>query len=116
MFESEPNFPLKFESLDLAKSGIELCNVKTHADNTMQATVFVPDGKLKLFLNKVTAYRDEDTTPRNERSVARPKNQDLVESISDIQLAALEEVLSVQVSRCPSFAGDGPNLRPPDIA
>ena len=54
MFESEPNFPLKFESLDLAKSGIELCNVKTLADNTMQATVFVPDGKLELFLKKVT--------------------------------------------------------------
>jgi hypothetical protein len=90
MFESEPNFPLKFESFDLTKSGIELCNVKTLVDNTMQATVFVPDGKLELFLKKVTAYRDEDTTPRQERGVARPKNQDLVESISDIQLAALE--------------------------
>ena len=90
IFESEPNFPLKFESLDLAKSGIELCNVKTLADNTMQATVFVPDGKLELFLKKVTAYRDEDTAPRQERGVARAKNQDLVESISDIQLAALE--------------------------
>lgn len=89
-FESEPNFPLKFESLDLAKSGIELCNLKTLADNTMQAAVFVPDGKLELFLNKITAYRDEDTTPRNERGTARPKNQDLVESISGIQLAALE--------------------------
>lgn len=90
MFESEPNFPLKFESLDLTKSGIELCNVKTLVNNTMQATVFVPDGKLELFLKKVAAYKDEDTTPRHERGIARPKNQDLVESISDIQLAALE--------------------------
>ena len=89
MFESEPNFPLKFESLDLAPSGVELCNVKTLADNTMQATVFVPDGKLELFLKKVAAYKDEDTTPR-PGGTARPKNQDLVESISDIQLAALE--------------------------
>ena len=30
-FESEPNFPLKFESLDLTASGIELCTVKTLA-------------------------------------------------------------------------------------
>ena len=89
-FDSEPNFPLKFESLDLANSGIELCNVKTLADNTMQATIFVPEGRLELFLRKITAYRDENTTPRSERGVARPKNQDFVESISNIRLAALE--------------------------
>jgi hypothetical protein len=49
-FESEPNFQLKFESLDLASSGIELCAVKTLPDNRMQATLFVPDGKLERFL------------------------------------------------------------------
>src|ERR1700730_9719302 len=69
-FESDPNFDVKFESLDLVQSGIELCNVKTLSDNTMQATVFVPDGKLELFLKKVTAYRDDDTTPRQERGHA----------------------------------------------
>ena len=89
-FDSEPNFPLKFESLDLTGSGIELCTVKTLADNRMQATVFVPDGKLELFLKKISAYRDENTKPRKEGGATRPKNQDLVESISDIQLAALE--------------------------
>jgi Subtilase family len=89
-FESEPNFPLKFESLDLANSGIELCMVKTLADSRTQATVFVPDGKLEVFLNKLSAYRDENTTPRREGGSSRPKNQDLVESISDIKFAALE--------------------------
>lgn len=89
-FESEPNFPLKFESLDLTRSGVELCAVKTLADNRMQATVFVPDGKLALFLGKVSAYRDADTTPRRENGPTRPKNQDLVESITEIKLAALE--------------------------
>jgi len=89
-FESEPNFPLKFESLDLVNSGIELCMVKTLADNRTQATVFVPDGKLEVFLDKVSAYRDENTRPRHEGGKSRPKNQDLVESISDIRLAALE--------------------------
>ena len=90
MFESEPNFPLKFESLDVANQGIELCNVRTLADNRTQAAVFVPEGKLELFLRKISAYRDQETTPRSPRGVARPKNQDLVESISNIQLAALE--------------------------
>jgi hypothetical protein len=56
----------------------------------MQATVFVPDGKLELFLKKIAAYRDEDTAPRRPQGVPRPKNQGLVESISNIQLAALE--------------------------
>jgi hypothetical protein len=89
-FESEPNFPLKYESMDLAKSGIELCAVKTLADNRMQATVFVPDGKLDLFLKKIAAYRDENTVPRREGGATRPKNEDFVASISDIKLAALE--------------------------
>jgi hypothetical protein len=89
-FRSEENFPLKFESLDLRRSGIELLAVKTLADNTSQATVFVPDGKLDLFLKRIRAYRDENTTPRREGGPTRPKNQDLVESISDIQAAALE--------------------------
>jgi len=89
-FASQQNFELKFESLDLTSRGIELCAVKTTADNRQQATVFVPDGKLDIFLNKIKAYRDEQTTPRREGASTRPKNQDLVESISDIQLVALE--------------------------
>ncbi len=48
-FFSEPNFPLKFESLDLLRSGVELCAVKALPDNRTQATVFVPDAKLELF-------------------------------------------------------------------
>ena len=51
----------------------------------MQATVFVPEGRLELFLRKIAAYRNENTTPRSERGVARPKNQDFVESISNIR-------------------------------
>jgi hypothetical protein len=61
-FDSEPNFPLKFESLDLIKSGIQLCTVRTLPDNTMQATVYVPETKLELFLRKIEDYRDEQTT------------------------------------------------------
>src|SRR5206468_3132817 len=39
---------------------------------------------------KVVAYRDKMTTPRTENGPTRPQNQDLVEGISEIQLAALE--------------------------
>jgi hypothetical protein len=89
-FQSEPNFDLKFASLDVTRSGIELCTLKTTPDNRWQATVFVPDGKLDLFLRRVVAYRDKMTTPRAENGPTRPQNQDLVEGISEIQLAALE--------------------------
>jgi len=89
-FQSDPNFELKFESLDVTRSGIELCNLKTTADNRVQATVYVPDGKLKLFLKKITGYRDKMTTPREEGGPTCPQNHDLFDSIADIQLAALE--------------------------
>ena len=89
-FESEPNFALKFDSLDVLRSGIELLAVKTLPDNRTQASVFVPDGKIDVFLRKIEAYRDENTPQRNPNTQTRPKNQELVEGISDIKLAALE--------------------------
>src|SRR5262249_777851 len=89
-FESEPNFALKFDSLDVTRSGIELLPVKTLPDNRAQASVFVPDGKIAVFLKRIEAYRDENTPQRTPGAATRPKNQELVESISDIKLAALE--------------------------
>ncbi|MEP2827951.1 S8 family peptidase [Parvibaculum sp.] len=88
-FDSDSGFDLKFESLNLASSGIELCAVRKAADGRIQATVFVPDGKLTLFLNRVTAYRDEETKPKADGST-QPKNRELVESIAAIRVAALE--------------------------
>ncbi len=85
VFESEPGFDLKFESLDFAPSGIELCNVRKVGEDKIEATVWVPDGKLTHFLNKITAYRDGNTKGKN-----RPKNEDLVRGIANIRLAALQ--------------------------
>ena len=82
-FESEPDFALKFESLEFQPSGIELCAIKK-IDRITVATVFVPEGKLSYFLNKIIKYRDENTQKNN------PRNKDLVESISAIKLAVLE--------------------------
>lgn len=90
-FESEPNFELKFESLDAARSGIELCTVKTTNDHRTIATVFVPDGKLGQFIKKVEDYRDEDTPPRRDGTTS-PKNEKLVASIGAVRLAALESL------------------------
>lgn len=90
-FESEPTFDLKFESLEFQRSGIELCSIKQVGEQTV-ATVFVPEGKLAYFLKKISQYRDEETTPGSPDKPAKPKNKDLVESISAIKLAALREL------------------------
>lgn len=82
-FESDPGFKLKLESLEMRRSGIELCSSRVD-QNVMHATVFVPDGKAGLFVRKFEAYIAEDTDK------GLPKNRDLVESITSIRLATLE--------------------------
>ena len=61
---ASPTFPSSLKASIWSRAVSSSATSKTLANNTMQATVFVPDGKLELFLNKFTAYRDEDTTPR----------------------------------------------------
>lgn len=94
-FVSEPGFALAFESLDRRKDGIELRNVRNVEDVTY-ATVFVPDGRLGVFLKIFDDYLNVQTKIKGS-----PKNQPLVESISKIRLAALE-----------SFWTDAPELFP----
>ncbi len=90
-FQSEEAFDLKLQSLEYQRSGIELCSTKIVDDHTI-ATIFIPEGKLSYFLNKIIQYRDENTTPRSPEKPSNPKNKDLVESISAIKLAALREL------------------------
>ena len=82
-FESEPEFELKFESLEVIRSGIELLAVQT-VDEKSLATVFVPEGKLDILTKKVADYLEKDT------SKGLPRNRELVESVGEIQRAALE--------------------------
>lgn len=88
-FESDPEFDLKFGSLEFQPSGIELCTIK-ETDNKWIATIFVPEGKLTHFLKKISQYRDEETKPKKEDQEGNPRHKDLVESIADIKLAAID--------------------------
>ncbi len=81
-FESEPDFELKIDSLEVIRSGIELLAVQK-IDNKTLATVFVPEGKLPILTNKVASYLEQDTPS------GKPKNQPLIDSISEIRQAAL---------------------------
>lgn len=94
VFESEPDFELKFASLEFQSGGIELCNVKL-MDGKTQATIFVPEGKLAYFLKKITQYQSEDTNKN------KPKNRELVESISAIKLAAIDALWTDEAELIP---------------
>lgn len=82
-FESFPDVELAVESLSREASGIELLNVRQFNDRTL-ATVYVPDGKLAIFENKVAAYLDET----KDRKV--PAHATLLNAIAAIRAGALE--------------------------
>jgi len=84
-FESDPDFELKFESLEARSSGIELLAVRPEGKR-MVATVFVPEGKLDILTGKLADYID----PAKDTPKGNPKNKTLIESIASIRLAALD--------------------------
>lgn len=95
-FESEPDFELKFESLEVRASKIELLAVKK-VDNKTLATVFVPDGKLDVLTGKLADYLD----PAKDSPKGAPKNQPLIDSISSIHQAVLETLWTDELKELP---------------
>jgi len=94
-FCSDPGFKLRLESLEVRRSGIELRNVRTAGD-VMHATVFVPEGKVGIFIRKFEAYATENTT------TDKPKNKVLVESINQVRLASLKSFWTEDTKDFPS--------------
>lgn len=93
-FEGEPGYDLKVESLKDKKAGIKLVSVAEIAGdkNTpklTRATVFVPEGKISHFIKKVEEYLDP---AKGTKKYQKPKNQKLIESISNIRLATLRSL------------------------
>jgi len=94
-FEGAPGFDLKTESLENRRNGIRLMNVRTETSFTRsedgrpaavtKATVFIPTGRERFFLEKVRQYKEEEV----EKS-GKPKNQGLVDSVQDIHVALAE--------------------------
>jgi hypothetical protein len=102
-FESEPDFKLKFESLDLQGSGIELLTVK-EVDQKTIATVLVPHNKIGIFIKRLEKYRDTDPNapPPPGKKRKPPDYKDLAESISHIKVATLKELWSDPVDQYPA--------------
>lgn len=83
-FESFPDIELAFESLARERSGIELLNAR-HDGQRTYATVFVPDGKLAHFENRIRDYLDEK---RNRAGQVRD-HKNLINAIQQIRAASL---------------------------
>lgn len=85
-FQSDPNFKLQLKSLESDRSGIDLRNSRVDTSGVMHATVFIPNGKVSLFVRKFEAFADSS----KDSEKGTPKNNNLVAGISQIRLAALE--------------------------
>ena len=83
---SDPEFQLKLKSLEFEPSGIRLLNSHVEPSGVMRAAVFIPTGKVENFIRKFKDFAD----PAKNTKKDKPKNHDLVASISEIRLAALE--------------------------
>lgn len=93
-FNSMPGFDLNTRSLENSKQGIRLLSTRER-DNTVLATVYVPNTRRKFFFNKVRQYRDELT------SNDKPKNQALIDSLESVILADIDAFWSDDISLLP---------------
>jgi hypothetical protein len=99
-FESEPGFELASDSLASEASGIELLAV-VERGRRFFATVFVPEGKLPFFEQRVRDYLEKDSESKNG---TKPRNQKLINNIAQIRLATLRGLWT-----------DDPSLYPADL-
>jgi hypothetical protein len=89
-FESFPEVELALQSLDPQRGRhhpelVAVRSIQTPEGIRQQATVFVPDGKLGYFLDRLQAYADTVEEPKT-------KNRNLVDRIASIGVAALEQL------------------------
>ncbi len=98
-FLSEPGFDLSLQSLENRGMGIRLLNVQRRREADRErtlATVYIPNNKRSYFLEKIRKYAEEDTLR------GKPKNTNLITSISDIRLSVLESFWQDERSRLPN--------------
>lgn len=93
-FQSEPAFELAYESLDLSSRGIELLAV-TSRDGATTAAVFVPDGELQQFVDRVERYA------QSALETDRPSHRNLIATIAAIKAAAIESLWTDPIEALP---------------
>lgn len=86
-FRGPEDGDLVTKSLESRPQGVRLLNVRQQ-DNVTYATVFIPAGKERFFLDRVEAYGDPSRV--SEKGTA--PNERLVSSIEDIRLAMVDSL------------------------
>lgn len=83
---------LDLEKLDSDAKGIRIVNVREE-NGRQVAIVAIPKDQLAYFEKKFTDYieKDRTTTKKDGTQVTAPQNQRLVECISELRLAALQD-------------------------
>jgi hypothetical protein len=106
--EGTPGFYLQFElpiehqhvvdSLENKTKAIELVAVQPAAvgDETISATVFVPETAADFFDRRIEAYRDEETKS------GKPKNEALIARIDNVRLAAARALFTDDAALFPA--------------
>lgn len=89
-FESQPGVPLQLSALEDVRKGIELVAV-THAETDEleprrieRATVFVPDGKVKHFVERFESYAKTTPKVKDER-----RHEAMLDPVATLRLATL---------------------------
>lgn len=108
-FTSASGYDLSLSNLEDTRQGIRLLNVREenlNSDDTedakmenkvVKATVYVPEGKEKVFLNKIDDFFDPDKNTKT----GKPKNNDFVTSVEDIHLAMLDSFWIGNINNIP---------------
>jgi hypothetical protein len=94
-----PKSELKaLDSLENKTKNIELVAVKSsdESEETVSATVFVPEKASDFFALKIEAYRDKETEKGN------PKNEPLIACLDDISLGTVRALFTDNLSSFPS--------------
>lgn len=91
-FVSFPDIELAIGSLESHLPGeqpelVAVREISNDGGATIEATVFIPDGKKEYFLNKVTKYVETATAERG-----KPANAKLIDGIASIRRATIREL------------------------
>jgi hypothetical protein len=101
-FESQPGVPLQVTSLEDARQGIEVVAVNFRSTDGPDprrvecATVFVPDGKVKRFLDRFDSY--SKTTPKQK---GERRHEGMLDPVATLRLATLRSLWTDSVEAYP---------------
>lgn len=101
-FDGEPDYDIVTKSLEDTTNDIKIMNIQKKENENkkefISATVFIPDGAEKVFLNKIEQYLDSEKDTRK----GNPKNMRLINGISTIKPVSIESFWIGNVNDIPN--------------